>query len=497
MKKKQVGKIIRQWILPIGVLFLIIMILLIRFFVVSREKELEEVEDTTINMVQEYAASVEMSLSCIQRSIDTVANYVLLTNIMENEDAVNLLKVLHGNTGVYNAVICNPDGLGVDSLGHSVNISVAQYYPRAFRTEKNVIYTEDDGLTGSSAIVFITPVISKNLVQKYIVVFYDVDKLTKMISKIDFGNNAFYMLMDNSGSIIAVEDYLGSRFCEESDDYFEFLKQSVDNSQVIDKMYIRVQNSNSDITYISGLGENRCLIYAPVGIGRLYLVVGVSQAYIDRELSYEWSAMENMIWQLVIGLVVFCSIIAVVNILIRMKEKEDNRQIAKKADTDLLTGLLNKIATERKIQECLVENPDERGLFFVLDIDNFKKINDTMGHAFGDEVLRTLGEQLRAEFRASDILGRTGGDEFIIYLRNMKDDSIIENEARKVERFFKNFQAGEYVKYSATASIGAAVYPRDAQNFEGLYKAADQALYVAKKRGKNQLAFYGDDRQES
>lgn len=497
MKKKQVGKIIGQWILPIGILFLIIMILLIRFFVSSREKELDEVEDTTVNMVQEYAASVEISLSGIQRSIDTVANYVLLTNIMENTDAIDLLKVLHGNTGVYNAIICNPDGLGVDCNGNAVNISVAQYYPRAFRTEKNVIYTLDDGLTDSSAIVFITPVISKNLVQKYIVVYYDVEKLTKMISKIDFGNNAFYMLMDNAGNVIATEDYLGSRFCEESNNYFEFLKQSVEDTQAIDKMYVRVQNSNSDVTYISGLGENRCLIYAPVGIGRLYLVVGVSQAYMDRELSFEWSAMESMIWQLVVGLMVFCAILAVVNILVRISEKEDNRQMAKKADTDLLTGLNNKIATERKIKEYLEENPGEQGLIFVLDIDNFKKINDTMGHAFGDEVLRTLGEQLRAEFRASDILGRTGGDEFIIFLRNMKDDTIIENEARKVERFFKNFQAGEYVKYSATASIGAAVYPRDAKNFEGLYKAADQALYVAKKRGKNQLAFYGDDKRES
>ncbi len=494
MKKKQVGKIIRQWVLPVGVLFLIVLVLLIRFFVVSREKELEEVEDSAINMVQEYAASVEISLNGIQRSIDTVANYVLLTNIAENKDAVNLLRVLHGNTGVYNAVICNPDGLGVDSLGNSVNVSAVQYYPRAFRTEKTVIFAEDDGLTGSSAVVFITPIINKNLVNKYLVVYYDVDKLTQMIKKIDLGNNAFYMLISSSGGVIAKEDYIGSRFCVDSEDYFEFLKQSVDDPQSIERMYTRVQNSNSEITYINGLGEQRCLIYAPVGIGRLYLVVGVRQSYMDKELAYEWSAMENMIWQLVIGIIVFCGIIAVVNTLIRIKEKEDNQQMAKKADTDLLTGLNNKIATERKIKEYLEENADEQGLIFVLDIDNFKKINDTMGHAFGDEVLRTLGQQLRAEFRASDILGRTGGDEFIIFLRNMKDEAIIENEARKVERFFKNFQAGEYVKYSATASIGAAVYPRDAKTFEGLYKAADQALYVAKKRGKNQLAFYGDDR---
>ena len=115
-----------------------------------------------------------------------------------------------------------------------------------------------------------------------------------------------------------------------------------------------------------------------------------------------------------------------------------------------------------------------------------------MGHAFGDEVLRSLGLEIRAYFRFSDIIGRTGGDEFMIFLKGMKDDEVIMKEARKLDFFFKNFQAGEYVKYSATASIGAAVFPRDAADFESLYKAADKALYKAKQRGKNQIAFYDD-----
>ena len=68
-------------------------------------------------------------------------------------------------------------------------------------------------------------------------------------------------------------------------------------------------------------------------------------------------------------------------------------------------------------------------------------------------------------------------------------------EAQKLVNFFKNFQVGEYVKYSATASIGAAVFPADGADFDTLYMAADQALYKAKKRGKNQLAFY-DDRDQ-
>ena len=140
----------------------------------------------------------------------------------------------------------------------------------------------------------------------------------------------------------------------------------------------------------------------------------------------------------------------------------------------------------------MTENPNSLGMMFVLDIDNFKKINDTMGHAFGDEVLKTLGRTISSLFRVTDIIGRTGGDEFTIFLKFLKSDENTLKEARKLVQFFKDFTAGEYVKYSATASIGAAVFPENGSDFDSLYKAADKALYKAKQRGKNQLAFYDD-----
>ena len=113
-----------------------------------------------------------------------------------------------------------------------------------------------------------------------------------------------------------------------------------------------------------------------------------------------------------------------------------------------------------------------------------------MGHAFGDEVLRSLGQQISTIFRATDIVGRAGGDEFIVFLKNITQAGDVRKEAKKVEDFFKDFKAGEYTKYSATASIGVAIFPEEGSDFESIYKAADKALYRAKERGKNQLAFY-------
>lgn len=192
----------------------------------------------------------------------------------------------------------------------------------------------------------------------------------------------------------------------------------------------------------------------------------------------------------------FAAVVTVIVVIGRVRYDQQSKVLVDKADTDLLTELNNKIATERKIQEYIDTHPNSQCLFFLFDIDNFKKINDTLGHAFGDEVLRSLGLQLRNEFRVSDIIGRTGGDEFILFLKNLNSDEVLAREAERLENLFHQFKAGEYVKYSATASIGVAVYPRDAADYQGLYKSADIALYEAKRRGKNCLVFYNKDLKE-
>ena len=90
-------------------------------------------------------------------------------------------------------------------------------------------------------------------------------------------------------------------------------------------------------------------------------------------------------------------------------------------------------------------------------------------------------------------MGRIGGDEFIVFLKDISDMNIIEREARKLEVFFRDFEVGEYTKYSVNASLGATIFPMDGQNFETLYKNADSALYYVKQNGKNKLVFYKED----
>ena len=240
-------------------------------------------------------------------------------------------------------------------------------------------------------------------------------------------------------------------------------------------------------------GDKREVFYKSMGINEWYLLIGVPESYKEIWNASKHETVSEMMRWIMVSVALFIIMIVFNSIMDRIRRKIKSDGLIRLAETDQLTNLYNKVTTEKKIKEFIAEQPDTQSLIFILDIDNFKKINDTMGHAFGDEVLRTIGQTIKMEFRVSDNIGRLGGDEFVIFLKGLKDEEIIIREAAKVENFFKDFKAGDgYVKYSATASIGCAVFPRDAGDFEGLYKAADQALYKAKQRGKNQLAFYKD-----
>lgn len=493
MENRRIQEAFVRWRGPVILLIAMFSVILIHFAIAGKAEEKTEVENYILSQVREYAADLQLVLHGVQTGADTVAAFAV--NAPNTPQGVmDILEAVCATKGVYEAAVCDLNGQGYLSDGSPVQLADKEYFGLAFVGERKVMYVADDGITGQEAVLVVSPVIQNQSVIEYVLCYYDASVLKETMQKAELGNGTFFLLVEQGGQILT---NVGSNsvFFQASGNYYEKLRtnQETDN---IDRLVSRIENNHEGITYVKADGEERVLFYVPLGIGKLHLFAGVDGEYTGRLESEEWAISKALIWQTVLGLIVFLAVIITTNIIDVLKDDEKSRQLENKADTDLLTDLYNKMATERKIKEYLATHPDEMGMMFVLDIDNFKKINDTMGHAFGDEVLRSIGTHIRAEFRATDIVGRTGGDEFTIFLRNMKEEAIIKSEAKRVEQFFKDFRAGEYVKYATTASIGVAVYPRDGKDFNTLYKAADHALYVAKKRGKNQLAFYGDEKTE-
>ena len=153
--------------------------------------------------------------------------------------------------------------------------------------------------------------------------------------------------------------------------------------------------------------------------------------------------------------------------------KEKTESLRRAVNLDSFTGLYNKDHTIALINNILDMGTHVKHALVILDIDNFKKFNDTYGHDQGDKIIKALSQKLKNTFRKTDIVGRFGGDEFIVFIQNIEDDQWLRDKLHHLIRF----EAGTF---TCTSSMGVSVFPLDAANFEMLFKKADVALYHAK-----------------
>lgn len=160
------------------------------------------------------------------------------------------------------------------------------------------------------------------------------------------------------------------------------------------------------------------------------------------------------------------------------------------ANTDPLTGLSNRKRIEEQITQALEEDRERGAAFLFIDVDDFKVVNDTLGHLFGDEVLRYVASAIRHKVRTTDIVGRVGGDEFVVLLRNIRSIDIISKKSEEICTAFRAKYSDATPHGGVSCSVGIALYPGDGECYEELMDKADQALYAAKKKGKNCFAFY-------
>lgn len=168
------------------------------------------------------------------------------------------------------------------------------------------------------------------------------------------------------------------------------------------------------------------------------------------------------------------------------QEQEHRRELQEaltRAQTDSLTGLLNYQSTVDKITDYLACQERSCALMFI-DLDNFKGINDTLGHSTGDELLRQIARILRTNTRDIDLVGRVGGDEFVVFLRWVRSRNDVEAHAQRLCDSIRGLPFQNQQGISVSCSIGIALAPKDGMDYETLVKKADRRVYRAKRDGK-------------
>lgn len=177
--------------------------------------------------------------------------------------------------------------------------------------------------------------------------------------------------------------------------------------------------------------------------------------------------------------------------------KEYEQKLHHLAYHDQLTGLCNRRSLNERLAALMSEKKDLRCALLFIDIDNFKYVNDTMGHTFGDQLLVKASERLVHLQESSYSVFKLGGDEFIVLMESFKDIEEIERLAVKILKEFKaRFEVGKSSLFT-TVSIGISVYPDHGVNMDELLKNADIAVYKAKETGRNRIVMYNEPMNEA
>ena len=171
------------------------------------------------------------------------------------------------------------------------------------------------------------------------------------------------------------------------------------------------------------------------------------------------------------------------------------QELKAQAETDLLSGLLNKIYMEKSVSKFISENKNTTfGAFYIIDLDNFKQVNDKLGHSFGDQAICDTANKLSLVFSEKDFIGRIGGDEFCVFLcikNTVKNPhAIAEEKANTLKSILAEYYSNGETSVQVTPSIGISLFPEQATSFKDLFMRADYALYHVKNNGKNNFAIY-------
>lgn len=176
------------------------------------------------------------------------------------------------------------------------------------------------------------------------------------------------------------------------------------------------------------------------------------------------------------------------------KQTRETLRLKEQSERDPLTKLYNKVVVERKVTNYLITDGENKlSAMMIIDIDDFKSVNDKLGHYFGDAVITQISDKLIKLFFDIDLVGRIGGDEFIVFLKNVASEEVVLENAKDILKIFNKSYAGENNDYKISGSIGISMYPKDGKNYAELFKCADKALYVAKNRGKDRFEVYDEE----
>ena len=435
--------------------------------------------------VEQQCAHFNAIIDIQFESLETLAEFASPQEDFRDEETMALANAIVSSSDFSHILLIQSDGIGFANDGAITNVSRRNYFLRALTGARSVSDPLSSSVDSQTKVVLAVPITGTDgQVRGVVGGAYNIGQLSKFLFSALYQGAGYPILLTSSGQLISTSaESLPAGYA----DFFDYCG-SMELLDGADPEQLRQHFTDGTSGYFVARndGEIRYTVYQPAGLGNGWMMC---YTVTSQEAGSDYNFIIQDVFYLGVAVLlgVLCLLVTVLHLSLR-----ERRRLLRQAQTDPLTGLLNRSSTVECVTDWLTGSGCH-GALMMLDLDNFKEINDAWGHQAGDAILALTADLLRAHFRQSDVVGRIGGDEFMVLMKDVSSRSVVEQHMRRLCEEFRLLTHPDYPQITLSCSVGAAMAPNQGRTFEELYAHADRALYCAKHRGKDSCSIYTED----
>lgn len=465
-----------------------IVIGLIIFFVCIQRKIESNSRQIITSNVERQSSHFVNTLNIHFEYLETIAEFMGKNSELLCSENTDMLFSVCSKTALDRAMIMELDGTCYYDNGEVKNISFRRYYHEVMQGQRSLSDPLESIVDGETRVVLAVPIFHGDTQIGALAASYNISTLNTMLVKDIYNGKGSCMIITTAGSIVSIDKNPDYCFIDQEDNFFEYYGQKeILGSVTIKNIQENFLDQESGLVKLQDPGQPescRYMSYLPLGINNwmvCYIVpVDVAQANYTFIKNYEF---------IYIG--IFAVLVLLLLFAIIYTNNKRQTALLLYANTDPLTTAYNKRSTEEFIDKWLKNNHSKNlQVFLMMDIDYFKQINDTYGHAVGDEVLQKIGHLLKSHFRSHDIVGRIEGDEFIVLMTNVHDRNAAISRISELHDQMHRLEISALQGKHLTCSMGICFSPENGTTYRELYLHADHALYETKRKGRNGFTVY-------
>lgn len=471
------------------VLFLVFMIFSIcYFFYCVQVNVVDSAEDTIVDHVKRQGVHFKEIIDLQHDYLEGIADYIGASREMLSEENLRLLRSLCEKNNFVEMAIIDREGMATYKDGTRKDVSFRKYFREAVLGARSLSDPIASSVDGERHVILAVPIVRGGETAGVLAGSCDVGILNDLLFDDIYGGTGYNLIVTCEGAVVSYDGSEEEHHIRSGDNFFEYYGQmdfAEKNSIKQLQEYFSSQTGGC-VRMKSDKGVSY-LVCEPVELGGWMLCYLVPVGKVQEDYGF------IRYYELILAGVLLGGLGVLLGYLWKQNRREQE-ELMEYAETDALTGAVNKASTEKKINQWLQETDGGIQAFLMLDVDNFKSVNDVYGHAAGDDALRQIGKALAQEFRGDDIIGRIGGDEFVVLMKNITDRESavarVENMCQRIREISVKGVAGNPL----SCSVGVVYSPDHGRSYQELYLRADKALYETKERGRNGYTIYsGDD----